>query len=446
MTKKEIKPNCQYVHKHREILHITPQPNTMQFNSISDLYSKLSLKEVKRALQQTESKAKNANDKLMSLVATRYPDLLQVADMVDDMAESQTESMENIVSIQNACSHIPSFNINETREIIKKRRRKKLLVKQNQIKSAQIIQQMFRIYIAKKTLHQAKINKLKLIELEKKQNEASSTLSKTWKMYKYKKKKKLESIRKEKTKLIQSLLNHWVNEESWTYDDDAWLCQRPISTKEIEDGVQVHFPSCASARLFVALHTMVTTSIGNDAIDLMLYFNQIIEKTTSSLARYQLLFDMRFAGMDAKHTRQIVDLLDPIDHTLMDGLVNKAVKNALKKSKRLLLLGPNNNNNDKNNILNHDKSMYDDDDNNNGSRGRTLSTGELNNEEVDQLTRAIPCPRFPIAALRQLPLSQRKKKSGSLSTPTSLIQQARRKTSDNNRASNEKNASGGWWW
>ena len=189
MTKKEIKPNCQYVHKHREILHITPQPNTMQFNSISDLYSKLSLKEVKRALQQTESKAKNANDKLMSLVATRYPDLLQVADMVDDMAESQTESMENIVSIQNACSHIPSFNINETREIIKKRRRKKLLVKQNQIKSAQIIQQMFRIYIAKKTLHQAKINKLKLIELEKKQNEASSTLSKTWKMYKYKKKK-----------------------------------------------------------------------------------------------------------------------------------------------------------------------------------------------------------------------------------------------------------------
>ena len=72
----------------------------MQFNSISDLYSKLSLKEVKRALQQTESKAKNANDKLMSLVATRYPDLLQVADMVDDMAESQTESMENIVSIQ----------------------------------------------------------------------------------------------------------------------------------------------------------------------------------------------------------------------------------------------------------------------------------------------------------------------------------------------------------
>ena len=44
--------------------------------------------------------------------------------------------------------------------------------------------------------------------------------------------------------------------------------------------------------------------------------------------------------MDAKHTRQIVDLLDPIDHTLMDGLVNKAVKNALKKSKRLLLLDP----------------------------------------------------------------------------------------------------------
>ena len=43
----------------------------------------------------------NANDKLMSLVATRYPDLLQVADMVDDMAESQTESMENIISIQN---------------------------------------------------------------------------------------------------------------------------------------------------------------------------------------------------------------------------------------------------------------------------------------------------------------------------------------------------------
>ena len=106
----------------------------MQFNSISDLYSKLSLKEVKRALHQTETKAKDANDKLMALVAARYPDLLKVADMVDDMAESQTECMEKIISIQHACDNIPNFKVNKTREIIEKRRAERLLVKEKRNK------------------------------------------------------------------------------------------------------------------------------------------------------------------------------------------------------------------------------------------------------------------------------------------------------------------------
>ena len=421
----------------------------MQFNSISDLYSKLSLKEVKRALHQTETKAKDANDKLMALVAARYPDLLKVADMVDDMAESQTECMEKMISIQHACDNIPNFKVNKTREIIEKRRAERLLVKKKEIKSSQIIQQIFRMYIAKNKLEQAKFNKLKFLEHEKKQNNAATTIVKIWKNYKQNKKQKLEEMKAEKTKFIKKLLHHWINQESWEYDDDAWLCERSVTTKEIEDGVQVHFPSCASPRLFVALHTMVTHSIKDDAIDFIHYFDQIIDKTTSSLARYQLLFDMRFAGINVKYTHKLIDLLDPIDHTIMDGLVNNAVKNALHRGKRLLLLGDhkNYNKNDVPNVLNHDKTMYDDDSDINGNnRGRSSSNGELGDAEVDQLVRAAPCPRFPLAALRPLP-TQRKKKS-SLSTPSALIAGARKKQEDGRKSSNnsEEPKGGGWWW
>ena len=122
----------------------------MQFNSISDLYSKLSLKEVKRALQQTETKAKDASDKLMSLVATRYPDLLQVADMVDDMVETQTECMEIIVQMQTSCSNIPDFGISETRASIRRRQSQRLDIKQRQLQASVKIQQNFRVFLAKK--------------------------------------------------------------------------------------------------------------------------------------------------------------------------------------------------------------------------------------------------------------------------------------------------------
>jgi hypothetical protein len=423
----------------------------MQFNSISDLYSKLSLKEVKRALQQTETKAKDANDKLMALVAARYPDLLKVADMVDDMAESQTECMEKVISIQHACDNIPNFKVNKTREIIKKRRAESLLVKKKEINSSQIIQQIFRMHIAKRKLIKAKLNKLKLIEYEKKQNNAATRIVKIWKNYKQSKKQKLEKLKAEKTKFIKKLLHHWVNQESWEYDDDAWLCECSVTTKEIEDGVQVHFPSCASPRLFVALHTMVTNSIKDDAIDFIHYFDQIIDKTTSSLARYQLLFDMRFAGINVKYTHKLTDLLDPIDHTIMDGLVNNAVKNALHRGKRLLFLGDHKNydKNDVPSVLNHDKTLYDDgsdiNSSSNNARGRSSSNGELGDGEVDQLVRAAPCPRFPIAALRPLP-TERKKKSGSLST--ALIAGARKKQEDGRKSNNnsEEPKGGGWWW
>ena len=114
------------------------------------------------------------------------------------------------------------------------------------------------MYIAKNKLEQAKINKLKFWSTKKKQNNAATTIVKIWKNYKQNKKQKLEEMKAEKTKFIKKLLHHWINQESWEYDDDAWLCERSVTTKEIEDGVQVHFPSCASPRLFVALHTMVT--------------------------------------------------------------------------------------------------------------------------------------------------------------------------------------------
>ena len=39
---------------------------------------------------------------------------------------------------------------------------------------------------------------------------------------------------------------------------------------------------------------------------------------------------MRFAGIDVKHTKKVIDMLDPIDFTLMDGLVNDAVVSPLR--------------------------------------------------------------------------------------------------------------------
>ena len=135
----------------------------MQFNSISDLYSKLSLKEVKRALQQTETKAKDASDKLLSLVATRYPDLLQVADMVDDMVETQTECMETIVLMQTSCSNIPDFGISETRASIRRRQSQRLDIKQRQLQSSVKIQQKFRVFLAKKRVAAARLKKQELI-------------------------------------------------------------------------------------------------------------------------------------------------------------------------------------------------------------------------------------------------------------------------------------------
>ena len=139
----------------------------MQFNSISDLYSKLSLKEVKRALQQTETKAKDASDKLLSLVATRYPDLLQVADMVDDMVETQTECMETIVLMQASCAKIPDFGISETRASIRKRQSQRLNIKQRQLQSSVKIQQKFRVFLAKKRVAEARLKKQELIALRK---------------------------------------------------------------------------------------------------------------------------------------------------------------------------------------------------------------------------------------------------------------------------------------
>ena len=153
----------------------------------------------------------------------------------------------------------------------------------------------------------------------------------------------------------------------------------------------------------MALHKMVTSSIDSDSIDLVHYFDTIVEKTTASLARYQILFDMRFAGVDVKHTQKIIEMLDPIDYTLMDGLVNDAVVSLLARSKCLLLLGgpeP------EKTFLNHDetvlKSMR------RKSRGRAPSIEETSNTEQDQLARAPPCPRFPVAALTQIPSQRRK--------------------------------------
>lgn len=412
----------------------------MQFNSVSDLYSKLSLKEVKRALQQTETKAKDANDKLMSIVATRYPDLLHVADMVDDMVETHTECMEKIVQMQASCANIPEFGVFETRAFISKRRSQRLDMEQRQLQSSVKIQQKFRVFLAKKRVAAAKLKKQELIVLQKRQNKAASRIRQGWQEYVLKKRAEQLRLKKEKTEHIKTLLQEWTKQDSWTFDDNAWLCQRSVASKEIEDGVVVHYPSCTSPRLFVALHKMVTSSIGSDSIDLAHYFDSIVERTTASLARYQILFDMRFAGIDVKHTKKIIDMLDPIDFTLMDGLVNDAVVCALARSKCLLFLGVVSK---EKTLLNHSETVL------LGVRGKGMgrapSIEETGSAEHDQLARAPPCPRFPVAALRQIP-SQRRKKSGS--TPASLIAQARNTKGNGGTSTNgtDEPKGGGWWW
>ena len=188
------------------------------------------------------------------------------------------------------------FGISETRASIRKRQSQRLNIKQRQLQSSVKIQQKFRVFLAKKRVAEARLKKQELIALRKRQNEAASRIRRGVAGICLKEASRASTSEKGETQHIKTVLEEWMKQDSWTFDDNAWLCQRSVASKEIEDGVIVHYPSDASPRLFMALHKMVTSSIDSDSIDLVHYFDSIVEKTTASLARYQILFDMSLLG------------------------------------------------------------------------------------------------------------------------------------------------------
>ena len=67
-------------------------------------------------------------------------------------------------------------------------------------------------------------------------------------------------------------------------------------------------------------------------IDIEPYFYKILNRAKGSLACYQLLFDMKFACMPQEMMEKVVEVLDPIDYSLMGGLIIDFVKEAKLKT------------------------------------------------------------------------------------------------------------------
>ena len=97
-----------------------------------------------------------------------------------------------------------------------------------------------------------------------------------WQEYVLKKRAEQLRLKKEKTEHIKTLLQEWTKQDSWTFDDNAWLCQRPVASKEIEDGIGIIRRVQVSS--FRGLHKMVTSSIGSDSIDLAIISIQLLKE------------------------------------------------------------------------------------------------------------------------------------------------------------------------
>ena len=392
---------------------------SVRFTTVDDLYTNLSLKEVRRVLAQTERAAEAAREKLQTMVRERYPDLLRAADTVERMVKEQADCMNSIDHMLEtiAVPDLPDFGFDRVREKMQEQYADARARKTTEHAMAMRIQRVTRRHAAIRHLDRLRQAQAQS-EHERRTREAAAHV--IWSTYQDFKRRVLadsERRARQTEERIAKLLDDWVEEREWAFDDKRWqACGRPVGEEDI-GGVSLTFPCAVSPPLFVAMHTLATFRHANGPtpkVPFLPYLKRILGRTTDSLARYQLLFDMQYARIPETEWATVVDFLDPIDHTLIGGLVTKAVALASGRARLLIRFG-------------EDSAAQ----KRKRAASKLLDSGEW---DTDPLPRAPACIRFPVASLRQLP--SRKK----ISTPVASNEHA-----GNNVRSGEPK-SGSWWW
>jgi hypothetical protein len=389
----------------------------MSCRSVNGLYEILSLQEVKRALEETENSAKTSSKLLINIVATRYRDLIRASDTVGTMVHLLSESVHIMYVLQHSLSNnAPDFERGKLKRLVRAYKTEHI---DKEAKNQNVARCLQTCYRSSRAIRLCKTLRCKRAAIQvslKRLHSARDTIIYHWRLYR-KRMAITNYVRKIfLAKKINSLLVVWSNQQSWKLSDAQYLLSNTIIERSIGD-VKLRLPCRPSAPLFIALHAMNDFSPFKKRLELV--FENILGATIGSLARYQLLFDMIFAKMGRKLLSKVVEILDPIDHTLMGGLVIDVVKVSKRKSKILLY---------------HNSIEYWDFFK---TKRVKLENEMFEVENLNMLSRASQCSRFTVAALRQLP--RRNFFASSAHSPSAL-----RTTSE--LANNSTSGQSAWWW
>ena len=78
----------------------------LQFGGIQEMFEKLSIPEIQRALVHSQSQSQKVQQQLRKLVSLRYPDLLKSAGTVLDMKQRSNEIQTTLRSVPQLCNDI----------------------------------------------------------------------------------------------------------------------------------------------------------------------------------------------------------------------------------------------------------------------------------------------------------------------------------------------------
>lgn len=82
----------------------------LKFGGITEMFEKLSIPEIKRALLHSQSSASKVQLELRDLVAQRYPDLLASAGTVLEMKARSNEMQGTLLGVPRLCSDIANYS------------------------------------------------------------------------------------------------------------------------------------------------------------------------------------------------------------------------------------------------------------------------------------------------------------------------------------------------
>jgi hypothetical protein len=309
-------------------------PRNALFQTVNELYNFLSLKEVKRALLETQNAAIFSSLQLFNLVNSRYIDLLGAADTVGGMIYMHQGSMHIANRLQTRVrTKVVDFGLSATRRKTRRYVLRAKKIKDLEVKASIILQTAYRNLKRVKCLKILKEKSAAAALIVKRSHTASNSIIQCWRRHKAWNRVLKTLHSKSLGQEIESMLHRWSSDKVWELDDSAWPLYNGVLERDIE-GVILRLPRCASALLFVALH--IINNALSSQICLEHYFYRILKRTKGTLARYQLFFDMKFANMPEQVINRVIELLDPIDHSLMGDLVICTVKEEQLKARFLL--------------------------------------------------------------------------------------------------------------